>query len=66
MQADPKLCIARQMYRKAKDVMNNRSAKLDTHFSLFHRAFLFIKLPSPTHALFYTILYSLLSYVKIP
>jgi hypothetical protein len=36
------------------------------HFSLFHRAFLFTKLPSPTHALFYTILYSLLSYVKIP
>jgi hypothetical protein len=34
--------------------------------SLFHRAFLFIKFLSPTQALFYTILYSLLSYVKVP
>jgi hypothetical protein len=34
--------------------------------SLFHPAFSFIKLPLPTHALFYTILYSLWSYVKIP
>jgi hypothetical protein len=27
MQADPKLCIARQMYRKTKDVTNNCSGK---------------------------------------
>jgi hypothetical protein len=46
--------------------INGASIELKMEISLFHRAFLFIKLPSPTHALFYIILYSFLSYVKIP